>query len=99
MPPREPAAYPSRRPVLWPIADAARPAHRDRGGSRHRREAGTMTDITAIRTELHAEEIKLLTQLREVRQKKRIADRPKTSLGNRVADSVAATVGSWRFII
>ncbi len=48
---------------------------------------------------LRDEEIHLLTRLREVRWAKRQPQRPALSLGNRVADAVAATVGSWWFII
>ncbi len=48
---------------------------------------------------LRDEEIHLLKRLREVRRAKRQPLRPMLSLGNRVADAVAATVGSWWFII
>jgi uncharacterized membrane protein len=48
---------------------------------------------------LHDQEIQLLKRLREARRAKRHPDRPTLSLGNRVADAVAATVGSWGFII
>ncbi len=48
---------------------------------------------------LHDEEIGLLNRLREVRRAKRKQERPTLSVGNRVADAVAATVGSWWFII
>ena len=48
------------------------------------------------------EEIKLLHRLREVRRAKRAAkqaDPFAPSLGQKISDSVAATVGSWPFII
>ena len=48
---------------------------------------------------LRDEEIHLLNRLREVRRAKRQPQRSTLSLGNRVADAVAATVGSWWFII
>jgi uncharacterized membrane protein len=48
---------------------------------------------------LHDQEMHLLYRLREARRVKRQPDRPAISLGNRVADAVAATVGSWPFII
>jgi uncharacterized membrane protein len=51
---------------------------------------------------LRNEERKLLTELRAIRRKRRAHDpsdavRPTT--GQRIADTVAATMGSWRFII
>lgn len=48
---------------------------------------------------LHDEEIRLLNRLREARRAKRQPHSPTLSLGNRIADAVAATVGSWWFII
>jgi uncharacterized membrane protein len=49
---------------------------------------------------LQTEEMRLLLRLREARRKHRTA-RPSDgiSLGDRVSDRVAATVGSWKFII
>jgi uncharacterized membrane protein len=41
----------------------------------------------------------LLTSLREMRQKLRNTQKSDWHLGERVADSVASTVGSWHFII
>ncbi|MDB5438161.1 MAG: hypothetical protein JWM33_588 [Caulobacteraceae bacterium] len=52
--------------------------------------------------ELQAAEQKALSELREVRRKLR-AHRPsegvKLTVGQTIADAVAATMGSWRFII
>ena len=48
------------------------------------------------------EEIKLLHRLRQVRREKRAAkqvDPLAMSVGQKISDSVAATVGSWPFII
>jgi uncharacterized membrane protein len=54
----------------------------------------------SITHRLHDEEIKLLARLRGQRREMRQADgKPALSLGNRVADKVAATVGSWPFVI
>ena len=52
--------------------------------------------------ELHDTERKLLAELRTLRQKQRrqaAAPGPGLTLGQKVADSVAATMGSWNFII
>ena len=50
---------------------------------------------------LHDEEIVLLHRLREARRQRRKSDKSaeQISLGARVSDRVASTVGSWRFII
>jgi uncharacterized membrane protein len=48
---------------------------------------------------LHEEEIHLLHKLRDIRRGKRKQEPPELGLGQRVADKVASTVGSWRFII
>ena len=52
---------------------------------------------------LHNDEAILLLQLREVRRKQRLAGPPEAAsqltTGQRIADYVAATMGSWRFII
>jgi uncharacterized membrane protein len=52
---------------------------------------------------LREDEATLLRQLREVRRKQRaqeaLADTGQLTAGQRIADSVAATMGSWRFII
>ena len=52
---------------------------------------------------LSDEEAALLRQLRKARRRKRVDNSPKVAVGltpgQRVADSVAATMGSWRFIL
>lgn len=52
---------------------------------------------------LREDEAELLRQLREARRKQRAQAAPdgdgKLTAGQRIADSVAATMGSWRFII
>jgi uncharacterized membrane protein len=52
---------------------------------------------------LRADEATLLRQLREVRRKQRAQEAPvgagQLTAGQRIADTVAATMGSWRFII
>jgi uncharacterized membrane protein len=52
---------------------------------------------------LRADEATLLRQLREVRRKQRAQEAPEgagqLTAGQRIADTVAATMGSWRFII
>jgi len=54
-------------------------------------------------SDLHDAEQRLLTELRGLRQKQRAretgADEVKLTLGQLVADKVAATMGSWNFII
>ncbi|MGB7415377.1 MAG: DUF1003 domain-containing protein [Thermosynechococcaceae cyanobacterium] len=50
------------------------------------------------RTQVSEEEYQLLQQLRE-RSPAQNPPKPRLSLGDRVADQVAATMGSWRFII
>ncbi len=59
-----------------------------------------MLDLTAIAHSLHREEVDLLRRLRALRRERRSGTGPgAVSLGDRVSDMVAATVGSWRFII
>jgi uncharacterized membrane protein len=49
---------------------------------------------------LQTEEMRMLLRLREARRKHRTAKPAEgLSLGDRVSDGVASTVGSWRFII
>ena len=57
--------------------------------------------LTQLLHNLQDEEIILLRRLREARRHRRKSskDRDELSLGARVSDHVAATVGSWRFII
>ena len=62
-----------------------------------------MSKFVDLGHELHEAERKLLDELRAMRRTLRqIRERPATSeltLGQRVADRVAATMGSWNFII
>jgi uncharacterized membrane protein len=58
----------------------------------------------ALNQDLHAVEARLLGELRGVRRRMREttgADKPAhdLTLGQRIADQVASTMGSWRFII
>ncbi len=58
----------------------------------------------ALKEELHQVEERLLGELRSVRRRHRDvtgADKPAhdLTLGQRIADQVAATMGSWKFII
>lgn len=49
---------------------------------------------------LQTEEMRMLLRLREARRRRRAVKHDDSlSLGDRVSDGVAATVGSWRFII
>jgi uncharacterized membrane protein len=48
---------------------------------------------------LHEEEVHVLAGLRQTRPAARRKPRPPHTLGQHVADKVAAVVGSWRFII
>ena len=64
-----------------------------------------MQNIGALKIELHETEERLLTELRTLRRGLRgtqdgsRASRPRLTIGQRVADAVAATMGSWTFII
>jgi uncharacterized membrane protein len=59
-----------------------------------------MNAIAGIAHRLHEQEIKLLQQLRDARRRHRDAKpKPELSVGERLADTVAATMGSWTFII
>ena len=60
--------------------------------------------VETVRQELHETEERLLKELRALRRGARRIDmhtstRPHLTLGQRIADQVAATMGSWRFII
>jgi uncharacterized membrane protein len=59
-------------------------------------------DALRLRHELHDEEARLLSELRTLRRSQRTAIptvvAPLTP-GQRIADQVAATMGSWRFIV
>ena len=63
-----------------------------------------MASVHSLRQELHEAEERLLTELRDLRRgirKGDARDKPTETLtmGQRVADQVAATMGSWPFII
>jgi uncharacterized membrane protein len=65
-------------------------------------ERGRMSAFETFKHELHETEVRLLLDLRRLRKRKRhSAEKPATqlTLGQRIADQVAATMGSWRFII
>jgi uncharacterized membrane protein len=58
-----------------------------------------MNAVSALSHRLHEQEIKLLEMLRTARRK-RVPRQPEESTrGERIADWVAATMGSWTFII
>ena len=60
-------------------------------------------DIEEQRHRLRQDEAALLSELRKVRQEQRRHAKPDSAVGltpgQRIADAVAATMGSWRFII
>jgi uncharacterized membrane protein len=64
-----------------------------------------MENIGDLKIELHETEERLLTELRTLRRGLRAgqdgpqAGGPKLTTGQRIADAVAATMGSWTFII
>ncbi len=64
-----------------------------------------MENFGDLKIELHATEQRLLTELRTLRRglrKNRDGSQtggPKLTIGQRIADAVAATMGSWTFII
>ena len=61
-----------------------------------------MAPIEALRLQLHEAEQRLLHELRGARKSIRAAGKAPTrglTLGQRIADRVAATMGSWNFII
>jgi uncharacterized membrane protein len=59
-----------------------------------------MNAVAGIAHRLHEQEIKLLQQLRESRRRRQEKNPEKTvRFGERLADGVAATMGSWTFII
>jgi len=61
-----------------------------------------MNNSSALKIELHETEQRLLTELRTLRRGARASRGPRPSqltIGQRIADTVAATMGSWRFII
>lgn len=58
-----------------------------------------MNVVSGITHRLHEQEVKLLEQLRSARRRRMEKAKPDVSAGDRIADWVAATMGSWRFII
>lgn len=58
-----------------------------------------MSPISELAHRLHESEIQLLHSLRHARRQRTHPREGELSVGDRIADSVAATVGSWRFII
>ena len=63
-----------------------------------------MGRLADLKNELHETEERLLSELRELRRNLRAPDAPpveapRLTTGQRVADRVAATMGSWPFII
>ena len=55
--------------------------------------------VNSLIQRLRDEELTLLQKLRLARRERRIPDPAQMSLGDRIADPVAATMGSWPFII
>ena len=61
-----------------------------------------MNNTSALKVELHETEQRLLGELRTVRRgarARRGPDQYQLTVGQRIADTVAANMGSWRFII
>jgi uncharacterized membrane protein len=62
-----------------------------------------MTNDAGLKIEVRQAEAKLLDELRRLRRAARLdgspPERPALTPGQRIADAVAATMGSWRFII
>ena len=61
-----------------------------------------MDKPNALKTELRDTEQRLLTELRNLRRgarTSRASRPPQLTVGQRIADTVAANMGSWRFII
>jgi uncharacterized membrane protein len=58
-----------------------------------------MNAVEQIAHRLREDELKLLTALRMKRRAKQEKPKPEFSVGDQIADKVAATMGSWNFII
>jgi uncharacterized membrane protein len=62
-----------------------------------------MVDLNGLKHELHETEHRLLDELRQLRRRHRsegeASPESQLTVGQKVADTVAATMGSWRFII
>jgi uncharacterized membrane protein len=63
----------------------------------------TVAAVQSLSRDLHETEQRLLNELRDLRKGRRTAGTKRTedslTVGQKVADTVAATMGSWRFII
>jgi uncharacterized membrane protein len=55
--------------------------------------------VSVLTHRLHEQELKLLDLMRAARRKRIEKKKPELSFGAKVADAVAATMGSWTFII
>jgi uncharacterized membrane protein len=62
-----------------------------------------MANLAELRQDVHEAEAALLEELRKLRRDARAPSlerqRPTLTIGQKIADAVAATMGSWRFII
>jgi uncharacterized membrane protein len=93
----EPRRMPSEEAAQLPVKGAG-----DSNDDASRRTE-TMEEFGDLRIELHETEERLLAELRTLRRGLRetregLAE-PQLTIGQRIADAVAATMGSWTFII
>jgi uncharacterized membrane protein len=58
-----------------------------------------MNAVATLTHRLHEQEIKLLEKLRIARRNRRAKKSPDVTMGEKIADRVAAVMGSWPFII
>lgn len=58
-----------------------------------------MNGFTNLAHRLHESEVEMLHALRHARRSQPATGAPQMGLGDRIADAVAASVGSWKFII
>ena len=58
-----------------------------------------MNPVNSLFQRMRDEELTLLQKLRLARRERRVPDPAQLTLGQRIADQVAATMGSWSFII
>src|ERR1051326_6491791 len=91
------------RPYCLPLP-VARPIDKAYAFRATRLRAAGMSAAQTYRHHLQETEERLLADLRALRRKARAASRAETAtkpltMGQRIADRVAATMGSWRFII
>jgi uncharacterized membrane protein len=59
----------------------------------------SMNPVNSLFQRMRDEELTLLQKLRLARRERRVCDPAQLTLGDRISDAVAATVGSWSFII